>query len=163
MSTHRVGLGFDLHRLEKGKKLIIGGVQIPSTVGTIAHSDGDILIHALCDSLLGATGKGDIGDYFSDSDKKIKGIAGSAILKRVLGLVRPYRIENVDAVIVLDYPRLVSYKQRIVESLQRLLSVKAVNVKIKSFEGLYHKKLISCYCAVLLKVKSKNEKVKSKE
>jgi len=158
MPTYRTGLGFDLHRLGKGKKLIIGGVQIPSTVGTIAHSDGDILIHALCDSLLGATGKGDIGDYFPDSDKKIKGIAGAVILKKVLGMIKPYRIKNVDTIIVLDYPRLVSYKQRIVTSLQKLLSVKAVNVKIKSFEGLYYKKLIACYCTVLIK----NQKLKCK-
>lgn len=152
MSNYYTGLGYDLHRMKKGSGIVLAGVEIPCEVSTIAHSDGDLVLHALSDALLGASGKGDIGDYFPDKEQRYKNLRSSVILDKALALIKKgYRIGNVDIVIVADYPRLLPYKGLMIRSLQRLLAVKNVNVKIKSCEGLYARKVISCYATVLLK------------
>jgi len=151
-SGYRVGLGFDLHRMQAGRKLILAQIEIPSEVGVIAHSDGDLVVHTIADALLGAAGKGDIGDYFPDSNPQFKGISSLKILESVLRMIRAdYSIVNVDIVIILDYPRLVLHKTELIASLKRMLNTDQVNVKIKSCEGLYQKDIISCYGTVLLK------------
>ncbi len=104
----RVGIGYDLHRLETGRKLIVGGIELPFDKGPVGHSDGDVLAHALCDALLGAAGLGDIGTHFPDTDPKWKGANSLLFLEhaRKLLLEKRFAIEHVDAVVILERPKL---------------------------------------------------------
>ena len=106
----RVGIGFDVHRLEKGNSLVLGGVKIDHEKGTVAHSDGDVLIHALCDALLGSLSLGDIGLLFPDNNKKFKNIDSQFLLKHVLGQVykKGYKVVNMDISLVLEKPKIQS-------------------------------------------------------
>lgn len=135
-----VGIGNDLHRLEEGRPLIIGGVSIDSTIGCVAHSDGDVLIHSLIDALLGAMALGDIGEWFPDSDAKYKNVNSADLLKVVLEEMhkRNYKISNIDSVIMLQKPKLSPYKQAIKENIASLCGVPAdrVNVKAKTGEKI---------------------------
>ena len=99
---YRIGLGYDIHRLVKNRKLFIGGVQIPSSLGLDGHSDADLLIHSICDSILGALAKGDIGTHFSNTDPKYKNRKSSYFLKRILEIMKKegYKIENIDSVLI---------------------------------------------------------------
>ena len=148
----RVGIGFDLHNLVKVKKdLILGGVKIPSIYGLKAISDGDVVLHAVCDAICGAACLGDIGDYFPPSSKKSKGISSKDIVKVILAK-KKIKILNIDITVIADKPKLVSYKSAILKSLKNIFKVKAVNVKIKSKEGrdfLGSKNAISCVALVL--------------
>ena len=138
----RTGLGFDTHRLAPGGKLVLGGVEVPAPVGTEAHSDGDVLLHALCDALYGAIGRGDIGEHFPDTDPRWKGQASSLFLEHALGLVREagYRVVNVDATVFLEMVKLKGLKatirERLWEHLSRFWEVPpdGVNVKAKTAE-----------------------------
>lgn len=135
-----VGIGNDLHRLEVGRPLIIGGVSIDSPIGCVAHSDGDVLIHSLIDALLGAMALGDIGEWFPDSDAKYKNVNSVDLLKVVLEEMhkRNYKISNIDSVIMLQKPKLSPYKQAIKENIASLCGVPAdrVNVKAKTGEKI---------------------------
>lgn len=135
-----VGIGNDLHRLEEGRPLIIGGVSIDSPIGCVAHSDGDVLIHSLIDALLGAMALGDIGEWFPDSDAKYKNVNSADLLKVVLEEMhkRNYKISNIDSVIMLQKPKLSPYKQAIKENIASLCGVPAdrVNVKAKTGEKI---------------------------
>ena len=106
----RVGIGFDVHRLEKGNSLVLGGVKIDHEKGTVAHSDGDVLIHALCDALLGSLSLGDIGLLFPDNNNKFKNIDSQFLLKHVLGQVykKGYKVVNMDISLVLEKPKIQS-------------------------------------------------------
>ena len=129
-----VGIGYDIHRLESGQSLILGGIRIESEIGTVAHSDGDVLIHSIIDALLGAASLGDIGDYFPDSDSKYKGIASTELLiivNRMLG-ENKLRIINIDATVVLEKPKLSSYKLLIKNNLAQILSISANQINIKA-------------------------------
>jgi 2-C-methyl-D-erythritol 2,4-cyclodiphosphate synthase len=138
----RTGLGFDSHRLTPGRKLLLGGVEIPAPVGAEAHSDGDVVLHAFCDALYGALGSGDIGEHFPDSDPRWKGQSSSLFLEHALGLVRDggYRLVNVDATIFLERVKVSPHRRRITESILRSLRSfwdlpdDAVNVKAKTAE-----------------------------
>lgn len=128
-----VGFGYDIHRLGKGESLILGGITIESELGTIAHSDGDVLIHALIDSILGAAGLGDIGEFFPDNDMAYRGISSTILLGRTLDLIRDkYRLINIDAMIILEKPKLKEYKNRIRENLSILLGIPQERVNIKA-------------------------------
>lgn len=152
MAQYTTGLGYDLHRMRKGSGIVLAGIEVPCAVAMVAHSDGDLVLHALSDAILGASGKGDIGDYFPDKEQRYKGMRSTVILEKALSLMKKgFSIGNVDIVIVADYPRLLPYKGLLANNLQKLLNTKNVNVKIKSCEGLYAKKVISCYATVLLK------------
>ena len=155
MRYSKIGLGFDVHRITKGKKdLILGGVRIPSAISLLAVSDGDVILHAISDALCGAAGLGDIGDYFPAQAKVSKSIDSRKIIKFILQKVRKnFKISNVDITIVTEKPKLASYKKKMAHSLEKILSISAVNVKIKSKEGLNilgSRKAISCIAAVLL-------------
>ena len=104
----RCGIAYDLHRLAEGRKLMIGGIEIPSNVGSVGHSDGDVLSHALCDALLGAAGLGDIGGHFPDTDPKWKGAASLLFLEHTRKLLdaRSIRINYLDAVVICERPKL---------------------------------------------------------
>lgn len=133
----RIGFGNDIHRLAEGRALMLGGIAIPSKLGEVAHSDGDVLLHALIDALLGAKALGDIGALFPPSDAKCKDADSKELLKKVLELTKP-EIINIDATITLEAPKLRGYIDSIRESLSELLSidVSRISIKAKTNEGL---------------------------
>ena len=130
---YRVGIGFDFHRLEEGKKLIIGGVLIPSEKGFLAHSDGDIFFHALTDALLGAVGYGDIGELFPDTDNKWKEADSSIFLKEAKRIITElgYRIVNIDGVIILEKPKIKPYRDKIIQNTAKILEIEKSQIFIK--------------------------------
>jgi 2-C-methyl-D-erythritol 2,4-cyclodiphosphate synthase len=136
----RVGMGYDAHRLVKGRKLILGGVEIPSTRGLLGHSDADVLVHAIMDALLGACALGDIGKHFPNTDKKYKGISSLALLAHVTALLRArkYRVVNVDASVVLEKPKLKEHfpamQKKIAATLK--VAVDLVSLKATTNEGM---------------------------
>ncbi len=136
----KVGIGFDIHRLVEGRRLVLGGVEIPHEKGLLGHSDADVLIHAVCDALLGAMGDKDIGEHFPDTDPKFQDISSVELLKTVLQLVqeKKYRIGNIDTVIVAQTPSLSPFKNQIKRNLAQILGIgqDEVNVKAKTNEGL---------------------------
>lgn len=136
----RVGFGHDVHRLERGRPLWLGGIQIPYEKGLQGHSDADVLLHALCDALLGAMALGDIGTHFPDTDPQYKNIRSAELLLRVAGLLRANggRVENVDATIVAQAPRLAPHVPAMVDAIAGILAIdrERVSVKAKTTEGL---------------------------
>ncbi|GBD07310.1 2-C-methyl-D-erythritol 2,4-cyclodiphosphate synthase [bacterium HR21] len=129
-----VGFGYDVHRFAEGGRLVLGGVEIPAARGVSAHSDGDVLFHALCDALLGAAGLGDIGEHFPDTDPRYQGVASRVFVERVVALLeeRGYRIVNVDATIVLQEPKIAPYREQIRQSVARLCRIPPERVSIKA-------------------------------
>jgi 2-C-methyl-D-erythritol 2,4-cyclodiphosphate synthase len=138
--SFRIGLGNDLHRLAAGRRLILGGVRIPFEKGPVAHSDGDALIHAICDALLGAAALGDIGQHFPDTSRKWRGASSLVFLRHVGRLVRGagFLIVNVDATVGLERPKLAPYIPRMQKRLAAALDIRPaqVSVKAKTGEGL---------------------------
>jgi 2-C-methyl-D-erythritol 2,4-cyclodiphosphate synthase len=136
----RIGFGYDSHRLVPGRALILGGVHIPSTLGPEAHSDGDALIHALIDALLGACALGDIGQLFPPSDEQYRGISSRILLQRTLGVLSEagFRPRNVDATILLESPRLGHHIKKMRSTLSTDLDIPAaaISVKAKTKEGM---------------------------
>jgi len=136
----RIGQAVDAHRLVTGRPLWLGGVEIPHDLGLEGHSDGDVLLHAVADAVLGALGEGDLGDHFPSSDPSLAGIASSRIVERVARLMgeRGYRLGNLDATVVAEAPRLAPHQAGMRRCLADLLgaSEERVNVKIKSTDGL---------------------------
>lgn len=140
----RVGHGYDVHALGEGLRLVLGGVEIPHDKGCIAHSDGDVLVHAICDALLGALALGDIGKHFPDSSAEFKGIDSLLLLRRVVALIeeKGYRVGNIDSTIAMQRPKLRSYidlmRERIAEAAGvavEQVSVKATTTEHLGFEG----------------------------
>ena len=121
-SNLKIGIGFDVHRLVEGRKLFLGGIKIPSSLGTLGHSDGDPVLHALIDAILGACQMGDIGDKFSDKNKKFKNISSSYLLKEVMELIKNknYVINNLDINIITETPKLKNFKTKITNNISRL-------------------------------------------
>lgn len=155
--SYRIGIGYDIHRLLEGRKLFIGGVEIPYIKGLFGHSDGDVLLHAVCDALLGALGAGDIGEHFPDNDEKYRNIASEKLLKSVSELLKEkkYRVNNLDTVIIAQEPVLSPFKKEIQRSLAGILQIREdqVNVKAKTNEGLGEigrKEAISCFATVVI-------------
>jgi len=136
----RVGLGFDVHAFAEGRKLVLGGLTIPSDKGLRGHSDGDVLLHAISDAILGAAADGDIGLYFPDSDDSIKGINSEKIVTHAAGRARSkgLTIVNVDAVVICEEPKITPYRDQLRERIATLLSIDAerVGIKGKTAEGL---------------------------
>jgi 2-C-methyl-D-erythritol 2,4-cyclodiphosphate synthase len=136
----RAGIGYDLHRLAEGRKLILGGVEVPFHKGPVGHSDGDALAHAVCDALLGAAGLGDIGTHFPDTDPKWKDVSSLRFLERVRELLaeQRLRIAHVDAVIITERPKLGPHFPAMREALAKSLeiSASAINLKAKTNEGV---------------------------
>ena len=136
----RVGIGYDVHKLVPNRDLIVGGVKIPHSLGLLGHSDADVLLHAIMDSLLGAAALGDIGKHFPDTDDRFKGISSIKLLNEVNALLNKnnYKIENIDATIIAQSPKMASYitsmRQNISETLN--ISIEQINVKATTEEGL---------------------------
>ena len=136
----RIGQGYDVHRLVKGRKLIIGGVDIPYEKGLLGHSDADVLLHAVMDALLGAAALGDIGQHFPDSDERYKGISSIALLKEVGKILQEngYMIENIDSTVIAQRPKLLPYRPQMAENIAAALGIEKeqVSVKATTEEGL---------------------------
>lgn len=140
----RIGHGYDVHALGDGLRLVLGGVEIPHTKGCIAHSDGDVLIHAICDALLGAVAEGDIGKHFPDTSDEFKGIDSRILLQRVVALLqeRGYKIGNIDSTIAMQRPKLRPYIDAMRAEIAKAagidtdcVSVKATTTERLGFEG----------------------------
>ena len=151
----RAGFGYDIHRLVEGRPLILGGVKIEHPKGLLGHSDGDVVLHAVCDALLGAISAGEIGVYFPPTDLTIMGISSMAIAEKTLEVLtsKKARIINVDATILAEEPKLKPYYEAIQNSVAKILKLDRgdVSIKAKSREGLGdigHGEAIVCYAAV---------------
>jgi len=153
----RTGIGYDVHRLEEGLQLWLGGIQVPHSKGLVGHSDADVLIHAICDAILGALAMGDIGKHFPDNDPKYKGIDSKVLLAEVCRMVREkgYRMGNVDSILCMQKPKVAGYIMNMRETLARVMqmelddiSVKATTTEHLGFEG--REEGISAYANVLL-------------
>lgn len=153
----RVGQGYDVHALAEGLRLVLGGVEIPHTKGCVAHSDGDVAIHAICDALLGAVALGDIGKLFPDSSAEFKGIDSRILLQRVCETVRAkgYEISNIDCTIAMQQPKLRPHidtmRQRLAETIGidiDRISVKATTTERLGFEG--REEGVSAYAVALV-------------
>jgi 2-C-methyl-D-erythritol 4-phosphate cytidylyltransferase / 2-C-methyl-D-erythritol 2,4-cyclodiphosphate synthase len=136
----RSGFGYDSHRFAEGGKLILGGVEIPYDKGLLGHSDADVLLHAVCDALLGAVGAGDIGRHFPDTDPAYKGFSSSILLERVAKMIstRGFTVNNIDATIIMEKPKLAPFADRIAASIAGILNLAAayVSIKAKTNEGM---------------------------
>lgn len=156
--TYRTGIGYDLHRLAAGRRLVLGGIDVPHEKGFVAHSDGDVVLHALCDALLGATALGDIGELFPDSDPQWRDADSRQFVNEALRRVHAagFVVENADVVIHAEKPKLSSLKPRIRAAVAALLGVApaAVSVKAKTNEGVDavgREEAIACWAAVLVR------------
>jgi 2-C-methyl-D-erythritol 2,4-cyclodiphosphate synthase len=153
----RIGFGYDVHAFGPGSHVTLGGVQIPHDRGIVAHSDGDVLAHALCDALLGAMGLGDIGQHFPDSDARWKGAASSVFLRRCaeLMLEQGWRLVNADLTVLAEAPRLGGHRTSMRAAVARTLDVQPerVNIKATTCEGLGalgRREGLACHAVVLL-------------
>ncbi|MHC1725703.1 MAG: 2-C-methyl-D-erythritol 2,4-cyclodiphosphate synthase [Syntrophobacteraceae bacterium] len=136
----RVGFGYDVHKLVPGRPLILGGIEIPHELGLLGHSDADVLLHAICDAMIGAAALGDIGTHFPDSSAEFKGISSLILLERTAALLRQrgFRLNNIDSTIVAQRPRLASLIPLMAAKIaaETGLPVESVNVKAKTTETL---------------------------
>lgn len=151
----RFGIGYDVHPLKKKRKLVLGGVEIPSKIGLFGHSDGDVFLHAVCDALLGAAGLGDIGQHFPDTDSKYKNISSLILLKKTYQLIKDmhYEINNIDGIIIAEAPKISGYFEKMKEKISEILEIEKedTNIKATTSEGLGfigRKEGISAYCVV---------------
>ena len=134
MSTLRIGQGFDVHQLVEGRQLIIGGVTIPHEKGLLGHSDADVLLHAICDALIGAAALGDIGQHFSDSDPRYKNIDSRVLLRNVYNLLENnhYEIVNIDATIIAQAPKMAPHIPAMIANIAQDLQISMHNINIKA-------------------------------
>lgn len=151
----RIGQGYDLHKLVKGRKLILGGITIPSELGLLGHSDADVLTHAIIDALLGAAGLYDIGTHFPDTDTKYKNANSIELLKETLKLLNRRKIINIDTTIIAQIPKLAPYIESIRKNIANVLKTdfSNVSVKAKTNEGMDstgQKQAIAAYAVVLI-------------
>ena len=134
MSNFRIGHGYDVHKLEEGKKFVIGGINIDHYKGAVGHSDADVVIHVICDALLGALSLGDIGKHFPDTDNKYKGIDSKILLQKVMKLVKEekYQISNVDVTILLQKPKLRNYIDSMRDTLSNIMEINKSQISVKA-------------------------------
>ncbi len=153
----RIGIGYDVHRLEEGRDFILGGIKLPCRKGPAGHSDGDVLIHAICDAMLGALALGDIGKHFPDTEEEFRDIDSKILLEKTINMVRfyGYEISNIDSTVCLQKPRISKYVPDMVKTLSDVLHIDAHQVSIKAttteklgFVG--EEQGVSAYAVVLL-------------
>lgn len=156
----KVGFGFDIHRMAEGRKLILGGMEIPHTKGLVGHSDGDVVLHAVCDAILGALAAGEIGVFFPPTDLSIAGISSKTIAQKVLEIVKQKHAEiaHIDVTIVAEEPKMLPHYEKIRKSLDQIFSLGLANIsfKAKSHEGIGEigaGRAMACYAAATLKVR----------
>jgi len=155
--VYKIGIGYDIHRLIEGRKLFLGGVEIPYIKGLLGHSDADVLIHAISDALLGAAGEGDIGEHFPDTDPEYYNISSLELLKKVDSLIKNkgFLVGNIDSVIIAEEPSLAPFKKKIRQKIAETLKIEEdqVSVKAKTNEGLAEigkTEAIACYAAAII-------------
>jgi len=155
--SFRIGIGYDVHRLEEGQEFILGGIKIPFEKGPLGHSDGDVLIHAICDALLGALALGDIGKHFPDTEEEFRDIDSKILLEKTINMIRfyGYEISNIDSTVCLQKPKISKYVPDMVNTLsdvlhidEHLLSIKATTTEKLGFVG--EEQGISAYAVALL-------------
>ena len=158
MSNFRIGHGYDVHKLEEGKKFIIGGIEIDHDKGAVGHSDADVVIHVICDALLGALSLGDIGKHFPDTDNIYKGIDSKILLKKVIKLVKEEKcqISNVDVTILLQKPKLRNFIDSMRDTLSNIMEINKsqISVKATTTEGLGfvgREEGVAAHCVCILK------------
>lgn len=136
----RIGFGYDVHKLVKGRKLILGGVSIKHNKGLLGHSDADVLLHSLCDALLGAAGLNDIGYYFPNNDPKYKNISSLVLLNNCYKLIskNKFKVQNIDITVILEEPKIKPYINKMKQNISEILKIKTSQIAIKSTtsEGL---------------------------
>lgn len=132
--TLRIGTGIDVHRYGPGDHVMLGGVRIPAECGVVAHSDGDVVLHALCDALLGAAALGDIGQHFPDSDPRWRGAASRSFVEAVVAMLgeRGWRVGNVDVTVLAEAPRIAAYREAMQVNLAVMLGIGVADVNIKA-------------------------------
>ncbi|PKM93018.1 MAG: 2-C-methyl-D-erythritol 2,4-cyclodiphosphate synthase [Elusimicrobia bacterium HGW-Elusimicrobia-4] len=137
-SKLRIGFGYDIHKLVKGRPLFLGGIKIPYSKGPLAHSDGDVLLHAICDSLLGSAGLGDIGKHFPNTDKKYKNISSLVLLKKTFVLLKKsgYKIINIDTMLVAKEPKISPYIKKMKKEISKIIGTKNISIKATTNEGI---------------------------
>lgn len=130
----RIGIGYDVHRLGGGEKLVLGGVSIPHTHGLVGHSDADVVVHAVMDALLGAAAQKDIGQHFPNTDPKYRGISSIELLKNVIGLISnlKFQISNIDVMIIAEAPKLAPHTEKMRENIARACGIKTERVSVKA-------------------------------
>ncbi len=133
----RIGLGYDLHRLVEGRPLLLGGLEIPSQIGEDGHSDGDVLLHAITDALLGAAGLGDIGEFFPPSDPQWKGADSKVFLSTAWEKIKTknWKLENLDCVIALEKPKFLPWRKEVITSIAKILCVSPEQIFVKAKTG----------------------------
>ncbi|MFH1398325.1 MAG: 2-C-methyl-D-erythritol 2,4-cyclodiphosphate synthase [Candidatus Omnitrophota bacterium] len=153
----RIGLGYDIHRLVKGRKLFLGGLEIPYAKGLLGHSDADVLLHAICDALLGAVSLGDIGEHFPDTDPCYRNASSLELLKEVSAKLKKnkFSISNIDTVIIAEGPKILVYRDKIKIIIARALKIKEdrISIKAKTNEGIGDtgkKNAIAAYAVALV-------------
>lgn len=158
--SYRIGHGYDVHRLETGKRFIIGGIEIDHDKGAVGHSDADVVIHVICDSILGAISEDDIGKHFPDTDNKYKGIDSKRLLSKIIMLLKEknYIINNIDVTILLERPKLRNYINKMIEILSEIMKInkKKLSIKATTTEGLGfvgREEGVAAHCITLLKKK----------
>ncbi len=136
----KVGIGYDIHKLVPGRRLVLGGAEIPFEKGLFGHSDADVLVHSICDAILGALGKGDIGRHFPNSDRKYENISSLILLDKVTEIMAEanFRVNNLDSVIVAEKPHLLPYVEQMKKNISRVLKIspEVINIKATTNEGL---------------------------
>ena len=136
--NYRIGYGFDIHKFTKGRKLILGGVEIPYELGLAGHSDADVLLHSICDALLGAAGLEDIGHQFPNTEIKYKNISSLILLEESYNLIsqKEWRVANVDSMITLEEPKIYKYISVMKNNISKILKTKNISIKATTSEGL---------------------------
>jgi 2-C-methyl-D-erythritol 2,4-cyclodiphosphate synthase len=162
MQKIRSGIGYDLHRIEEGNSLYIGGIKVSDSLRFVAHSDGDVLIHALIDSLLGAVGEKDIGEHFPDTDDRYKNIRSTVLLEKTAALLKEKNVEimNIDSVIIAEKPKISPFKDEIRDLVAAILGIPRgdFNIKAKTKEKVEtdpvgRGEAIECYCIAMIREK----------
>jgi len=158
--NYRIGHGYDVHRLESGKRFIIGGIEIDHNKGAVGHSDADVVIHVICDSILGAISEDDIGKHFPDTDNKYKGIDSKKLLSKIMMLLKEknYIINNIDVTILLEKPKLRNHINKMIEILSEIMNINKnkLSIKATTTEGLGfigREEGVAAHCITLLKKK----------
>ena len=153
----KIGMGYDIHRLADDRKLFLGGVEIPYVKGLLGYSDGDVLLHAISDAILGAMSLGDIGQHFPDTDPQYKDIPSKELVKKVIGIMREKHLvlKNIDTVILAEEPKVYPFKQKMLDELSSMLGIgrESINVKATTNEGvgsIGRGDAIAAYAVVLL-------------
>ena len=153
----RTGIGYDIHKLTPGRQLILAGLAIPFEKGLLGHSDADVLIHALCDALLGAAGLGDIGIYFPDTDEQFKDISSTKILVKTCEMLKQkgFTVKNIDSIIFAQAPKISPYREKMQKNIAQIMEIEPdlINIKATTTEGLGaigKEQAIAAMCTVLL-------------